>query len=55
MGEKGAVLETSDGGANWRTVKLDLDQDIDALTVSQGAAWFTALGTIALSEAQERD
>lgn len=40
VGEKGTVLETSDGGTNWRIVELDLDEDIDTLTVSQGAAWF---------------
>jgi photosystem II stability/assembly factor-like uncharacterized protein len=40
VGEKGTVLETSNGGENWRMVEFDRGEDIDTLTVSQGAAWF---------------
>lgn len=42
VGERGTLLETNDGGTSWRKHSLGFDDDIQAITVNNGVAWFVA-------------
>jgi photosystem II stability/assembly factor-like uncharacterized protein len=45
VGQKGTVLETSDGGEHWRKVELGIEKDIRfGLTVKDGIAWLVLDG-----------